>query len=57
MICQCRGCKNKATWREVDQYTQQKQTFTYFYYMCDEHKATFDHPTIGHIKKFQLLFA
>lgn len=53
--CQSRGCTNRATWREIDYYTQQHQTFTYFYYMCDEHKEKFDQPTPGHKKEFQHL--
>lgn len=55
MVCQSRGCKGKATWRETDRYTQQSQTFTYFYYMCDEHKEKAERPTPGHKKKFQMM--
>lgn len=53
MLCQSRGCKNQATWREVDKYVQQKSKFVYFYYMCDEHKEKHDFQTVGHTKKFQ----
>ena len=57
MICQRRGCKDKALWREIDKYTQQKQTFTYFYYLCDEHKEKAEQPTAGHKKSFAVLLA
>ncbi len=51
--CQSRGCTKRATWREVDRYTQQKQTFVYFYYQCDEHKEKADFDCAGHKKDFQ----
>lgn len=52
-ICQSRGCERHATWREVDRYTQQKQTYTYFYYFCDEHKEKAEqNDTVGHNKTF-----
>ncbi len=57
MNCQSRGCENKATWREVDHYTQQGQEYTYFYYMCDEHKEKFSQKTLGHEKRFQRILA
>jgi len=53
--CQSRDCEERATWREVDKYTQQGQAFTYFYYMCDEHKEKFEQTTPGHKKEFNRL--
>ncbi len=56
IICQSRGCENRATWREIDTYTQQGKEHTFFYYMCDEHKEKFSQPCPGHKKKFFKLF-
>jgi hypothetical protein len=39
MNCQIPDCKNKAVWRIVDYYKQQRQTYgPYFYYWCNHHK-------------------
>jgi len=53
IMCQSRGCTEKATWREIDKYTQpgQKQKQVFFYYMCDEHKCNQNIP--GHERRFQ----
>lgn len=56
MKCQGRDCEKEAIWRVVDRYTQQKQTYTYFYYCCDEHKKQKEHlKTVGHRKTFYRL--
>lgn len=55
-MCQSRGCTEKATWRELDAYTQQKQTFSYFYYLCDEHKEKAENgDTVGHNRQFDMI--
>ncbi len=52
--CQSRGCTNRARWREVDHYTQQGQSHTYFYYMCNEHKEkACEFQCVGHKKEFE----
>ncbi len=48
MKCQNPNCKKDVKWRIVDRYCQQTMTFTYFYYVCDEHKTSKKLP--GHTK-------
>lgn len=52
-MCQSRGCTERASWRELDTYTQQGQTHAYFYYLCDEHKRKFESSCApGHKKEY-----
>ncbi len=56
MECQVIECKKKAIWREVDHYAQQKQAYTFFYYLCGEHKKKVEAIlTTGHTKEFYRL--
>ncbi len=52
MQCQVPDCKKHVKWRIVDYYTQGSMTFTYSYYLCDDHKN--DNNLPGHRKEITL---